>query len=54
MFSCFMSNSVLFMTSSNYVSSLRLPVAQMVIFPVRVGFVDDAKYLFITVIIFGR
>ena len=47
------SSSVLFMTSSKSVSSLILPVSQMVILPVRGGYVDDLKYIFITFNISG-
>ena len=54
MFSCSKSNSVLFMTFLKSISSLSLPVGQMVILPVHYGFVDDAKYIFIPLIISGR
>ena len=54
MFSFYKSNSLSLMTYSKYISSLSLAVAQMVILTFHGGFVNDEKYLFIPIVIYGR
>ena len=54
MVSWYKSKSELFMTSSEYVSSLSLTVDQIIILTVRFGFDHYAWYMFRPVIVYGR